>query len=94
MSRFHHRSKSSVLLAALILLMVIGVINMGYDSDLSDDHPVPVYSFEYPIYLDNTYIQITLLKFVEKSIILHSENKHRIFNKAPPISSQFNPKLK
>jgi len=83
--RFHHRSKSSILLAGLILLMAMGVVNMGYDSDLSDDHPIPVAITFIPlIHFDNTYDAATFIKFIGQAIILPFTAKQCFSSRAPP----------
>jgi len=84
MSRFHHRSKSSILLAGLILLTAIGVVNMGYDSDLSDDHPNPDAAFTPLIHFDDTYDAVTFIKFIGQAIILPSTEKQCFSSRAPP----------
>ena len=82
--RFYHRSESSILLAGLILLMAIGIVNIGYDSDLSDDHPKPVAAFTPLIHLDETHDAVTLIKFIGQAIILPFTEKQCFSSRAPP----------
>ncbi len=84
MSRVRHRSKSTILLSGFILLTVIGLINLGYDSDLSDDHPTPVAAFTPLIHLDDTHDAVTFIRFIGQAIILPFTEKQCFSSRAPP----------
>jgi hypothetical protein len=85
MSRFHHRSKSSIFLAGLILLTVTCVVNLGYDSDLSDDHPTLVgTTFSPLIHFDDAYDAVMFGKFIGEAIILPFTEKQSFLSRAPP----------
>ncbi len=74
--------KLSVLLAVLCLLILgSSIISFGYNFANSDDSPVIA---QPPMILHITE-RVTLLKFVNKSIILPLVDALSFLNRAPPI---------
>jgi len=65
-------------------LTVIGVVNLGYDSDLSDDHPKPVAAFTPVIFSDDIYDSVTFIKFIGQAIILPFTEEQCFSSRAPP----------
>jgi len=82
--RFHPGDKLSFLVASLCLLMFICSAAICFDFDLSYDHDTPGIMSQAPIFIDDTHLKITLIKFVSQSIILFSADKFNFFNKDPP----------
>jgi hypothetical protein len=82
--RFHPGDKLLFLVASLCLLMFICSAAICFDFDFSYDHDTPGIMSQTPIFIDDTHLKVTLIKFVNQSIILFSVDKFNFFNKDPP----------
>ena len=83
-NRCYPVKRASFLLIGFCLLTVLGFINFGYDSDLSDDHDPSHTVFGSPIFFMVTYDSINFMKFIEPLLVLPSESRHYVSNRAPP----------
>jgi hypothetical protein len=64
--------------------MILGLVIICYDGDLTDNYDPPVFVLQSPVIIYPAHNEITLIKFISKSISLPLISKSSFLTRAPP----------
>ena len=83
--RDHHKNKNrSFLLCSICLLIILGLVIICLDINLTDNYDPPIFVSQSPIIIYPAHDEITLLKLNSDSISPLFINKNSFLTRAPP----------
>lgn len=83
--RDHHKNKNrSFLLCSICLLIILGLVIICLDINLTDNYDPPVFVSQSPVIIYPTRDEITLLKSIDDSISPLFINKNSSITRSPP----------